>query len=391
MKAFPLVVAVGVIFLEARTSLAFVVAPCLGSTTCAPKSWPQKWRSQQPVDLTQQRHLLQRPILVGGTEAPTTTGLALQALPMTALGALPLFQKIFLSCFLPPCLGFWKSEYGVSYAYGIATALTSYWIYSSQALLATSHRASWAVWHAGALMFYGVRLCLFLLYRELCTERMKQSVKNIEDKAKKRGNRWKRAPFVVSCAGLYFGLCAPLLITSSSNLATVVQPSRCLLQWTLQGLVALTWVGFLLAALGDVNKSIVKAIKGENHLVTGGIFALCRHPNYSGEMLAWTCNGLIALVAAVASKGVLPVPQLAGYLVASVAGALGLDFVLLSATKGLEKKQKETYGDTESYQKWFDSVWPGFVLPPDKELASSPIVKPQIELMPTEEETGSGI
>jgi steroid 5-alpha reductase family enzyme len=385
MKVFALIalLAIGVILiLEAPTSMAFVVAPRLvGSTrSSAPESSRQTWRSQPAQPHPLHRH----PIIRGGTEPPTV----LQALP-TALAALPLSQKILLSCFLPTCLGFWRSEYGVSYAYGMATSLTSYCIYSHflQSSISSISNKAWAVWHAAALMFYGVRLCLFLLYRELSTERMKQSVKNIEAKAKGRGNRWKRTPFVVSCAGLYFGLCAPLLISSSAN---VVVTSK-FLQWTLEGLVGLTWLGFLLAAAGDLNKSIVKANKGENHLVTGGIFALCRHPNYSGEMLAWTANGLIALVAAASSKGI-PVTKLVGYLTASVAGALGLDFVLLSATKGLEKKQKETYGETKEYQRWVDSVWSGFVLPATTEaLVSPPVVKPQIELAETEEETGSGI
>ena len=52
-----------------------------------------------------------------------------------------------------------------------------------------------------------------------------------------------------------------------------------------QVLVALTWFGMGLGALGDFNKSLVKKLKGEDHLVTGGNFSLFRHPNYTGEMI----------------------------------------------------------------------------------------------------------
>ena len=324
------------------------------------------------------------------TKSSSATTSSLQALP-AALTALPLSQKIFLSCFLPTCLGFWRSEYGVSYAYGTATALTSYWIY--QALIrTTSATASIATWHAGALMFYGVRLCLFLLYRELFTQRMKDSVKRIEAKATARGSRLKRTPFVVSCAGLYFGLCAPLLITSQLGTKGVAVVSNKWVVTAMKVLVASTWGGFIFAALGDFNKSIVKAIKGEDHLVTGGIYQFCRHPNYTGEIFGWTANGLLAILVAIATQGAgLSVPKLVGYLAASVLGALGLDFVLVQATGGLEKRQKETYGDSEVYQKWVDTTWPGFETPANIEEVVEPHVQPEIEVVDTPDEGGSGI
>lgn len=308
-----------------------------------------------------------------------------QAMPV-ALSALPLSQKIFLSCVLPTCLGFYKNEYGVSYAYGTATALSAYWIYSALS------KSSLAAWHTGALMFYGVRLFLFLAYREIFVQRIRDSVKRIEDKAQARGNRLKRAPFLVSCAGLYFGLCAPLLITTQVDLSTIPK-------WTLiilKALVGTTWFGFILGALGDFNKSFVKAIKGEKHLVTGGLYSLVRHPNYTGEIIGWTANGLAAFVAALASQGAgIKATHLAGYLIASALGAMGLDFVLVQATSGLEKRQEETYGETDEYKTWVEKSWAGFQSPPKavedviEEVAEK---KPEIEPEPNQKEAGgSGI
>ena len=355
-----------------------------------------------------------------GTATSTSSTTRLEALPAVAttalasLAALPLSQKIVLSCFVPTCLGFWKSEYGVSYAYGTATALTSYWIAKAflltapvvavkatkkAALTAATSTPGWPLWHAGALMFYGIRLCLFLAYRESFSKRMKESVERIEARAKERGGRLKRAPFVLSCAGLYFGLCAPLLITSQIMTTTAATTWLIPQPWMTricQSLVGMTWFGFVFAALGDLNKSLVKAMKGEDHLVTGGIFGVCRHPNYTGEIIGWTCNGLLAIFAAIATKGaagIIPLPQLVGYLFASIAGAVGLDFVLFQATGGLEKRQKEKYGDTEEYKSWVDTTWAGFEMPAKVEKVAEEVssVNPEIEVVETEEKGGSGI
>ena len=39
-----------------------------------------------------------------------------------AVAPLPTLPTLAAVCVFPTCLGFWKSEYGVSYAYGIVTA-----------------------------------------------------------------------------------------------------------------------------------------------------------------------------------------------------------------------------------------------------------------------------
>eukprot|EP00985_Skeletonema_marinoi_P025468 scaffold18772_cov73-Skeletonema_marinoi.AAC.1 len=44
---------------------------------------------------------------------------------------LPPMHKILLACLLPTLLGFYKSEYGVSYGYGTAMAASSYLILAS--------------------------------------------------------------------------------------------------------------------------------------------------------------------------------------------------------------------------------------------------------------------
>lgn len=401
-----LAVAVGLAWMSVENQVTAFVAPSSASVRTTP-SW--KTTDSLPIITTTTPWTPTTTLPSSTTPRTTPSSSGLQAVP-AALTALPLSQKIFLSCFLPTCLGFWRSEYGVSYAYGTATALTSYWIYQALILPSTMSTAAsvamsnLSTWHAGALIFYGVRLCLFLLYRELCTQRMKDSVKRIEAKATARGSRLKRTPFVVSCAGLYFGLCAPLLLTAP--LANVVVDINKWVVLAMKTLVSLTWGGFIFAALGDFNKSLVKARKGEDHLVTGGLFSFCRHPNYTGEIIGWTANGLLAIVSALvlamsqtqspikgkaAKVMLLSVPKLVGYTAASIMGALGLDFVLVQATGGLEKRQKETYGESKVYQEWVENTWPGFETPATVEEVVDPHVHPEIEVVDTSDEGGSGI
>ena len=123
--------------------------------------------------------------------------------------------------------------------------------------------------------------------------------------------------------------------------------------------VALTWVGFLVAAWGDFQKTWVKARKGDDALVQGGIFALLRHPNYTGEAVGWTSSFLASVIAAVASwdaKFIVP-------LAASLFGWIGIVGVLAMATSGLEKRQKEKYGTNPEYDEWMRKSWAGPTLP----------------------------
>ena len=215
---------------------------------------------------------------------------------------------------------------------------------------------------------------------------MKEMRDRIEERSKKRGSRLQRTPFVLGCAGLYFGLVSPVLITA--QLPTVISSTRILR--TMQTLIATSWFGFIVAALGDFNKSAVKAVKGTDHLVTGGIFKIFRHPNYTGEVIGWTCSFLTALTAAVVVVDQNRKLELAGLLVSSLVGVVGIDFVLAAATNQLEKKQKEKYGDSADYKTWVKSSWPGFMLQQKKEEDSH--TEPQLELDANEaEEAGSGI
>jgi steroid 5-alpha reductase family enzyme len=271
----------------------------------------------------------------------SSTALALGP-ELVATASFPSLSSVALACLTPSLLGFYKSEYGVSYAYGGAISTTAWMVLQRVPV------TSLAGIHSLALFVYGIRLNLFLLYRELNIARFREFRERIEDRAQKEGNRLARTPFVVGVAFLYACMATPLFVTM-----TAVTPF-----WSLHGgwklnaariLVGTTCASFALGALGDTTKTVMKAKKGPDHLVVEGVFRFFRHPNYTGEMFGWTASALAAVVLGGVSWLSL----------ASVVGAFGIDFVLVQATTGLERKQLEKYGASEAYQNWIRTSWAG--------------------------------
>lgn len=183
--------------------------------------------------------------------------------------AVPGVETLAGVCLAPTLTGFWKSEYGVSYAYGTAMLATG------SLILRSSPASPMAACQAAIIAAYGLRLNLFLLWRELTIPRFREFREKIEDRAKERGSRLSRAPFVLSCSALYLGMAGPMVLTSSAPALGPLAPF----------LVAVMFTGFFVAAWGDFTKSFVKAKKGSEALVTSGPFAALRHPNCESYVL----------------------------------------------------------------------------------------------------------
>jgi steroid 5-alpha reductase family enzyme len=152
----------------------------------------------------------------------------------------------------------------------------------------------------------------------------------------------------------------------------------------------MTLLGFLLGALGDLNKTVGKAWQGEDALITGGIFRFFRHPNYTGEVIGWVSSCLAGFLAvlwktvsisssAVGGSNVALWKSMSPYLLTSLMGAIGISFVLVTATTGLEFRQKEKYGDTEEYKKWIKKSWVGFQMASKK--GKDPEPKSELQLV----------
>ena len=239
----------------------------------------------------------------------------------------------------------------------------------------------WAKLHALAIVFYGIRLNVFLLYREVFIPRFRHMRERIEERRNAKdgsdgsfiSNLIARTPFILSCALLYAGLIMPSyssgMMFHLSMIPTEELSHVALLMYKI--LVSMTWFGFSVGALGDWNKTWVKASKGADHLVTSGIFKFLRHPNYTGEVIGWGSSFLasvVAVFAGIKEYGIASLSKetiflkLALPLGLGLMGAIGIIFVLCAATFNLEKRQEEKYADLEEYQTWIKTSWKGFSL-----------------------------
>ena len=253
---------------------------------------------------------------------------------------------------LPPLLGFWKSEYGVSYGYGTAMFLAG-----AVTLPCATSRVAAA--HAAVVSLYGLRLNCFLLYRELSIAKFREFREKIEARAVERGGRLKRAPFIASCGLLYLGLAAPLMLTAPATSSGAAAGA----------LLGLMYAGWAVAAVGDLWKTVAKARNGADALVTGGPYRWLRHPNYSGEVLLWSANAAAGAVAALGGGGGR---ASLGWLALSAVGWLGISFVLAQAATSLEKRHEEKYAAEPAFEAWRSSTWAGPTLPrPDSEPGAS--------------------
>lgn len=305
-------------------------------------------------------------VIQKNTSSSSSSSSALEAAPVATVAAAvapPSLKAVALACLIPTLLGYYKSEYGVSYGYGFAVAAVAFM--TLRALPVSSVLpvpSAIAACHASAVFFYGVRLNLFLAYRETFVPRFAKMRERIEERAVRRGSRLARTPFILSCALLYGCMTAPLLVMEKiyGNAPLLINGE----DWPHLALLVssvFTWFGFLLGAIGDLHKSFSKSRNGDDHLVTGGVFSLFRHPNYTGEAIGWTANCAAAFVAVLsAGSGWQHWKQYVPYLGASVAGCMGICTVLGAATANLEQRQKDQYGDTEKYKSWMRGSWGGF-------------------------------
>ncbi len=173
-------------------------------------------------------------------------------------------------------------------------------------------------------ILYGLRLAAYLMYREI----------RIPDlfRRESKGNPVARLPTVLGCSLLYLLMAAPLRLASQAGEYT---PASQAVAYT--GLF-LMYTGWAVAAFGDYQKSYYKAKNG-NRLVTEGVFAFLRHPNYTGEQAMYAGSLICSIAAGFGTASALPGPALAGWAASAAVGTAGIWFVLMQATASLEKKQ----------------------------------------------------
>jgi len=185
MVAFTVIVAT---LLNAVGTAAFTTSLPLHATRAQlPAAW-SRGRPQQPLTMVSAS--------AGDAAKVALVAWGKKAVVVAApVVPLPTAQALMLACTLPTLMGYWKSEYGVSYAYALATL-------AAGAMILKAAKTQIAMLHAGCLCLYGLRLGLFLLYRETAIPRFRAFRETIEKRAQERGSRLSRTPSfsVVACS-----------------------------------------------------------------------------------------------------------------------------------------------------------------------------------------------
>jgi len=202
-----------------------------------------------------------------------------------------------------------------------------------------------------AVIFYGARLGLFLLLRNLTVKSKKEQMKKIDTTP-----RLQRLPMAASVALFYSFLTTPVLYAARAagrSTPTALAQQQPYLQNISMAGATIAWFGALLEALADGQKFISKVGWDQKSFVgpTGGVFRICRHPNYLGELIFW----FGVLVGGAPSFGVKSVASIIPWVCSSF-GLFGIYGIMTGATKRLDAKQKENYGGQGKYDTWRQSV-----------------------------------
>ena len=174
---------------------------------------------------------------------------------------------------------------------------------------------------------YGARLAIYLFFRQMTVPSINERIKAFD-----KTPRLKRAPLAISVAIFYACMTCPVLYALRSPSSSKVAKMG----------AVIAWAGVVIEAVTDAQKYVAK--KKIAFGPTGGLFALSRHANYFGELVFW--YGL--LIGGLPSFGRTSLTPW----VCSSLGIVGITFIMLGATKRLEKKQSEAYSGMEEYEAW---------------------------------------
>eukprot|EP00285_Hemiselmis_virescens_P014633 CAMPEP_0173394964 /NCGR_PEP_ID=MMETSP1356-20130122/30334_1 /TAXON_ID=77927 ORGANISM="Hemiselmis virescens, Strain PCC157" /NCGR_SAMPLE_ID=MMETSP1356 /ASSEMBLY_ACC=CAM_ASM_000847 /LENGTH=428 /DNA_ID=CAMNT_0014353553 /DNA_START=46 /DNA_END=1332 /DNA_ORIENTATION=- len=222
-------------------------------------------------------------------------------------------------------VGFISAVYFVGYGYALSmialgsVALRQYMPTASQ----------FAVYHAAAVVAWGARILVFLLYREFYAWKQLRE-RNMETNK-------KFAPTAKVSTWLFVSVFYSLLFTP---VLFHLQTASTIPLLTKTGL-GVAAVGLVLESQSDSAKSSFKK-KTPSSFMSTGLYRLCRHPNYLGEIIFWAGSYM-------AGVGSLTSPL--KWTSASL-GMAGIIAIMLQATESLEKKQALKYVKVEGYKEY---------------------------------------
>jgi steroid 5-alpha reductase family enzyme len=180
---------------------------------------------------------------------------------------------------------------------------------------------------------YAARLGIFVVIREY----KNVAYQKVLDEA---STGFKKIPFPAMipiwlfCSVLYVMQVSPLFFRLKNGLQAEHTG------WLYAGIVVVI-IGFLMQTVADAQKNKAKKANPKT-FCREGLFKYMRCPNYFGEILVWT--GVI----------VSSLPCLTGWkqIAFSLAGYIGLVYVMFGSTRRLELRQNKNYGTDPAYQEY---------------------------------------
>lgn len=257
---------------------------------------------------------------------------------LSSHAALP---ALWCACFPAVALAYVNPIYSFSVGYGLSVASAAAFTY--HAMLASGAVMSTALaWHIAGGFVYGARLAGFLYYRSVTWDEWKERAKNAPEAGAK--GFAKLTAVIALCSALYAMMSSPMLWHAQNVNVVNVAKYGAVISLGL----AMEWIGVVLEAIADQQKFNFKATeRGKTRWCDEGLYKVCRHPNYLGEILFWV--GLyVAGVPAMLTRPITFVPS-----------SLGLLFIvklMTSAAKRGDKKQAEKYADNAEYKSWVEST-----------------------------------
>ncbi|KAK9810245.1 hypothetical protein WJX72_007227 [[Myrmecia] bisecta] len=190
-------------------------------------------------------------------------------------------------------MGFFDPVLFISVGFGLAMALQGAVLLASAT--PNNQLTPAAAFHCIALVLYGLRLALYLALRQAGWCGMAtygQAHKKRQGPAEQK-SLTARFALWLACSALYLLLALPayLLVTGERHMP---RPAWQTALSFISG--ALMIVGTVLEAAADVQKSAFKAHHPDRFCQTG-LYRLCRHPNFLGDLLFWAASAAQAVAA----------------------------------------------------------------------------------------------
>ena len=182
------------------------------------------------------------------------------------------------------------------------------------------------------LFIYGIRLAGYLFAREKKSPSYKQIL--YQPDSKERKSVASMLIIWISCALLYVGQTSPITF----YLYNLKKGADTGTAWVWAG-ATVAFIGFLIEAIADAQKSIAKN-RRPKEFVSTGLYSIVRCPNYFGELLLWSGSFIICI-------GADCTPW--QWAIASL-GYAGIIYVMFSGARRLELRQQEIYGKRRTFQ-----------------------------------------